>query len=159
MCVLVCVSDGVCLLHQQGWLASQHHHQQQTPQLLPSSFQLHPPPLGRRCRGSLALPQDQGQGQGQRLDQRLGQRLGQSQDQRLGQGLGQRLDQRLGQSQDQGQRLGQGPGQRLGMEAIYSQVNQRAEAVSRLKLLPAPNTTVQEQVSSCTMPTCPKDIM
>ncbi|XP_067095326.1 pleckstrin homology domain-containing family N member 1 isoform X3 [Osmerus mordax] len=105
---------------QQGWLGSQQHpHHQQTPQMLPSSFQLRTPPLGRRCRGSLVLPQDQGQDQGQRLDQRLGQ----------------------SQDQGQGQRLGQG----LGMEALYSQVNHRADAVSRLKLLPAPNTTVQEQ--------------
>lgn len=34
--------------------------QQQDPHLLPSSFQLRTPPLGKRCRRSLVLTQGQG---------------------------------------------------------------------------------------------------
>uniref|UniRef100_A0A3Q3KJI3 PH domain-containing protein n=1 Tax=Monopterus albus TaxID=43700 RepID=A0A3Q3KJI3_MONAL len=64
------------------------HQPQQGPQLLPSSFQLHTPPMGRRCRRSLVLTNPQGQALG------------------------------------------------LEMETPQSQAEQRAEAVSRLKLLP-----------------------
>uniref|UniRef100_A0A3Q0R7I1 Pleckstrin homology domain containing, family N member 1 n=1 Tax=Amphilophus citrinellus TaxID=61819 RepID=A0A3Q0R7I1_AMPCI len=74
-----------------------HQHHQQEPQFLPSSFQLHDPPMGRRCRRSLVLTNSQGQ------------------------------------SQD------------LEIDTPESQAQQRAEAVSRLKLLPAPSQ-VQEQV-------------
>ncbi|XP_063741535.1 pleckstrin homology domain-containing family N member 1 isoform X2 [Eleginops maclovinus] len=83
----------------QTWQESiqHHHHQQQGPQLLPSSFQLHTPPMGRRCRRSLILTNSQGQA----------------------------LD--------------------LEMDTPQSQAEQRAEAVSRLKLLPMPSQ-VQEQV-------------
>ncbi|XP_056130884.1 LOW QUALITY PROTEIN: probable pleckstrin homology domain-containing family N member 1 [Lampris incognitus] len=77
---------------QQSW----HGWVQQGPQLLPSSFQLRTPPMGRRCRRSLVLTNTQGQALGHE------------------------------------------------MESPQSQADQRAEAVSRLKLLPAPNP-VQEQ--------------
>ncbi|KAG7227090.1 hypothetical protein INR49_022437 [Caranx melampygus] len=76
--------------------AAHHHHQQQeAPQLLPSSFQLRTPPMGRRYRRSLVLTNSQGQA--------------------------------------------------LEMESPQSQAEQRAEAVSRLKLLAAP-CQVQEQM-------------
>ncbi|KAM7404573.1 hypothetical protein PAMP_011910 [Pampus punctatissimus] len=82
----------------QSWQEPIHqHHHQQAPQLLPSSFQLCTPPLGRRCRRSLVLTNSKGQALG------------------------------------------------LEMEAPQSQAEQRAEAVSRLKLLPAP-VQVQEQI-------------
>ncbi|XP_040913357.1 probable pleckstrin homology domain-containing family N member 1 isoform X1 [Toxotes jaculatrix] len=74
-----------------------HHHHEQAPQLLPSSFQLRTPPMGRRCRRSLVRTNSQGQAFG------------------------------------------------LEMESPQSQAEQRAEAVSRLKLLPAPGQ-VQEQI-------------
>ncbi|CAB1336833.1 unnamed protein product [Coregonus sp. 'balchen'] len=67
--------------------------QQQDPHLLPSSFQLRTPPLGKRCRRSLVLIQGQG----------------------------------------------------LEMEGPQGP-NQRAEAVSRLRLLPAPKAVQEERV-------------
>uniref|UniRef100_A0A672ZXJ9 PH domain-containing protein n=1 Tax=Sphaeramia orbicularis TaxID=375764 RepID=A0A672ZXJ9_9TELE len=70
----------------QSWQEPVHHHQ--PPQLLPSSFQLRTPPMGRRCRRSLVLTNSQGHA--------------------------------------------------LGLETPQSQAEQRAEAVSRLKLLPMP---------------------
>ncbi|KAM6924760.1 LOW QUALITY PROTEIN: uncharacterized protein plekhn1 [Xenentodon cancila] len=82
---------------QQSWhepILHQQYHQDS--QLLPSSFQLCTPPLGKRCRRSLVLTNSQGQALG------------------------------------------------LEMEAPQSQAEQRAEAVSRLKLLPVPSQ-VQEQ--------------
>ncbi|XP_074501078.1 uncharacterized protein plekhn1 isoform X1 [Sebastes fasciatus] len=90
---------------QQSWQEPiQHHHhqhhqhhQQQGPQVLPSSFQLRTPPMGRRCRRSLVL------------------------------------------TTPQGQTLC------LDVDSPQSQAEQRAEAVSRLKLLPAPGQ-VQEQI-------------
>ncbi|XP_035864243.1 probable pleckstrin homology domain-containing family N member 1 isoform X1 [Sander lucioperca] len=86
---------------QQSWqepIEHHHHpHQEQGPQLLPSSFQLRTPPMGRRCRRSLVLTNSQGQALG------------------------------------------------LEVETPQSQAEQRAEAVSRLKLLPAPGQ-VQEQI-------------
>lgn len=86
-------------LQQQSWQepAQHHHHHQQSSQLLPSSFQLRTPPMGRHCRRSLVLTNSQGQALG------------------------------------------------LEMETPQSHAEQRAEAVSRLKLLPAPGQ-VQEQV-------------
>uniref|UniRef100_A0A3B4TXZ8 Pleckstrin homology domain containing, family N member 1 n=1 Tax=Seriola dumerili TaxID=41447 RepID=A0A3B4TXZ8_SERDU len=63
---------------------------QQAPELLPSSFQLRTPPMGRRYRRSLVLTNSQGQALG------------------------------------------------LEMESPQSQAEQRADAVSRLKLLPVP---------------------
>uniref|UniRef100_A0A4W6CG85 Pleckstrin homology domain containing, family N member 1 n=1 Tax=Lates calcarifer TaxID=8187 RepID=A0A4W6CG85_LATCA len=75
--------------------AQHHHHHQQSSQLLPSSFQLRTPPMGRHCRRSLVLTNSQGQALG------------------------------------------------LEMETPQSHAEQRAEAVSRLKLLPAPGQ-VQE---------------
>lgn len=89
-----------CLKHQSWQEPIQHHHhhhQQQAPQLLPSSFQLRTPPMGRRYRRSLVLTNSQGQALG------------------------------------------------LEMESPQGQAEQRAEAVSRLKLLAAPGQ-VQEQV-------------
>ncbi|XP_029291901.1 pleckstrin homology domain-containing family N member 1 isoform X2 [Cottoperca gobio] len=89
----------------QSWQeANQRHHHQQVPQLLPSSFQLCTPPMGRRCRRSLILTNSQGQALG------------------------------------------------LEMETPQSQAEQRAEAVSRLKLLPTPGQ-MQEQilVPSCSV--------
>ncbi|KAI9530883.1 hypothetical protein NQZ68_000374 [Dissostichus eleginoides] len=84
---------------QQSWQEPiQHHHHQQGPQLLPSSFQLHTPPMGRRCRRSLILTNSQGQALG------------------------------------------------LEMETPQSQAEQRAEAVSRLKLLPVPSQVQEEQI-------------
>ncbi|CAL1606014.1 unnamed protein product [Knipowitschia caucasica] len=68
----------------------------QEPQLMPSTFQLRTPPMGRRFRRSLVLTNPQGHNLG------------------------------------------------LEMETPYSQAERRAEAVSRLKLLPMPNQ-VQEQ--------------
>uniref|UniRef100_A0A3B4WG12 Pleckstrin homology domain containing, family N member 1 n=1 Tax=Seriola lalandi dorsalis TaxID=1841481 RepID=A0A3B4WG12_SERLL len=65
---------------------------QQAPELLPSSFQLRTPPMGRRYRRSLVLTNSQGQALG------------------------------------------------LEMESPQSQAEQRADAVSRLKLLPVPVT-------------------
>ncbi|XP_056279259.1 pleckstrin homology domain-containing family N member 1 isoform X2 [Pseudoliparis swirei] len=89
---------------QQSWQEPIHHHQQQQQQqqqqgaeLLPSSFQLQTPPMGRHCRRSLVLTNSQGQALS------------------------------------------------LEMEGAQSQAEQRAEAVSRLKLLPAPGQ-VQEQI-------------
>ncbi|XP_008289251.1 uncharacterized protein plekhn1 [Stegastes partitus] len=81
---------------QQSWHEPIHlqHHQQE---LLPSSFQLHTPPMGRRCRRSLVLTNSQGQALG------------------------------------------------LEMEMPQNQVEQRAEAVARLKLLPLPSQ-VPEQI-------------
>uniref|UniRef100_A0A3Q1CLN9 PH domain-containing protein n=1 Tax=Amphiprion ocellaris TaxID=80972 RepID=A0A3Q1CLN9_AMPOC len=48
---------------QQSWNEPIHfrHHQQE---LLPSSFQLHTPPMGRRCRRSLVLTNSKGQAMG-----------------------------------------------------------------------------------------------
>ncbi|XP_034394275.1 pleckstrin homology domain-containing family N member 1 isoform X2 [Cyclopterus lumpus] len=83
---------------QQSWQEPMHHHhQQQGAQLLPSSFQLHTPPMGRHCRRSLVMTNSQGQALS------------------------------------------------LDMEGAQSQAEQRAEAVSRLKLLPVPSQ-VQEQI-------------
>uniref|UniRef100_A0A3Q4GZH2 Pleckstrin homology domain containing, family N member 1 n=1 Tax=Neolamprologus brichardi TaxID=32507 RepID=A0A3Q4GZH2_NEOBR len=73
----------------------QYHHQE--PQMLPSSFQLHDPPMGGRARRSLVLTNTQGHA----------------------------LD--------------------LEMDTPENQAQQRAEAVSRLKLLPVPGQ-MQEQV-------------
>ncbi|XP_026223704.1 probable pleckstrin homology domain-containing family N member 1 [Anabas testudineus] len=84
----------------QSWQEPiQHHHQnlQQEPLLLPSSFQLCTPPMGRRSRRSLVLTNSQGQALG------------------------------------------------LEMDTPQTQEEQRAEAVSRLKLLPAPSYG-QEQI-------------
>ncbi|XP_034733415.1 probable pleckstrin homology domain-containing family N member 1 isoform X1 [Etheostoma cragini] len=85
---------------QQSWqepIEQNHrHHQEQGPQLLPSSFQLRTPPMGRRCRRSLVLTNPQGKALG------------------------------------------------LEVETPQSQAEQRAESVSRLKLLSAPGQ-VQEQ--------------
>ncbi|KAM9343769.1 putative pleckstrin homology domain-containing family N member 1 [Pholidichthys leucotaenia] len=75
----------------------QHQHYQRDAQLLPPSFQLVDPPVGRRCRRSLVLTGSQG------------------------------------------------PSLGLEMEP-QSQAQQRAEAVSRLKLLPVPSH-VQEQIT------------
>ncbi|XP_072223058.1 uncharacterized protein plekhn1 [Leuresthes tenuis] len=83
---------------QQSWHGPiQHRHHQQDTQLLPSSFQLRTPPLGRRCRRSLILTSSQGHALGQES------------------------------------------------ETPLSQSEQRAEAVSKLKLLPLPSQ-VQEQI-------------
>ncbi|XP_017273376.1 probable pleckstrin homology domain-containing family N member 1 isoform X2 [Kryptolebias marmoratus] len=76
-------------------IQSQHHHQDL--QLLPSSFKLQTPPMGRRCRRSLVLTSSQGHALGPDL------------------------------------------------EPPQSQAEQRAEAVSRLKLLPTPGQ-VREQI-------------
>ncbi|XP_063320993.1 pleckstrin homology domain-containing family N member 1 [Pelmatolapia mariae] len=73
----------------------QYHHQE--PQMLPSSFQLHDPPMGGRGRRSLVLTNSQGHA----------------------------LD--------------------LEMDTPENQAQQRAEAVSRLKLLPVPGQ-MQEQI-------------
>ncbi|XP_028265745.1 probable pleckstrin homology domain-containing family N member 1 isoform X2 [Parambassis ranga] len=82
----------------QSWQEAVHHqHHQQDSHLLPSSFQLRTPPMGRRCRRSLVLTNSQGQALS------------------------------------------------LEMETPQSQAEQRAEAVSRLKLLPVPSQ-VQEQI-------------
>ncbi|XP_071369938.1 pleckstrin homology domain-containing family N member 1 isoform X1 [Centroberyx affinis] len=83
---------------QQSWQApmQQQHQQHHQQQLLPSSFQLRTPPMGRRCRRSLVLTNSQGHALGPEMD------------------------------------------------SHQSQMEQRAEAVSRLKLLPAPSP-VQEQ--------------
>ncbi|CAG6021312.1 unnamed protein product [Menidia menidia] len=79
---------------QQSWHEPiQHRHHHQEAQLLPSSFQLCTPPLGRRCRRSLV--------QAHSFNQEL--------------------------------------------ETPQSQSEQRAEAVSRLKLLPLPSQ-LQEQI-------------
>ncbi|XP_026188254.1 probable pleckstrin homology domain-containing family N member 1 isoform X3 [Mastacembelus armatus] len=74
-----------------------HHNQQQGSEFLPSSFQLHTPPMSKRCRRSLVLTNSQGRALGQE------------------------------------------------METPQSQAEQRAEAVSRLKLLPTPGQ-LQEQM-------------
>ncbi|KAM8754787.1 uncharacterized protein plekhn1 isoform 2-T2 [Acanthopagrus schlegelii] len=80
----------------------QLHHHQRVPELVPSSFQLCTPPMGRRCRRSLVLTNSQGQALG------------------------------------------------LEMETSQNQAEQRAEAVSRLKLLPTPGQ-LQEQIL---LPSC-----
>ncbi|XP_069545084.1 probable pleckstrin homology domain-containing family N member 1 isoform X1 [Brachyistius frenatus] len=89
---------------QQSWHEPIHHrHHQQDTRVLPSSFQLRTPPMGRRCRRSLVLTNSHGHALG------------------------------------------------LEVETPQSQAEQRAEAVSRLKLLPVPGQ-VQEQIlfpSSC----------
>lgn len=85
---------------QHSWqVPSQHHqhHHQQDLALLPANFQLHTPPMGRRCRRSLVLTNSKGQALCQDVD------------------------------------------------TSQSQEEQRAEAVSRLKLLPMPSQQ-QEQV-------------
>ncbi|XP_061592330.1 probable pleckstrin homology domain-containing family N member 1 isoform X2 [Cololabis saira] len=82
---------------QQSWHEPiQHQQYHQDSQLLPSSFQLRTPPMGKRFRRSLVLTNSQGQALG------------------------------------------------LEMETPQSRAEQRAEAVSRLKLLPVPGQ-VQEQ--------------
>ncbi|KAK0150951.1 Pleckstrin y domain-containing family N member 1 [Merluccius polli] len=87
---------------QPSWHGSvQSGHHQQNPAVLPSSFQLCTPPLGKRCRRSLVLTNSQGRTLGLELE----------------------------------------PAHRPSQQ-------QRAEAVSRLKLLTAPCPPVQEQVRS-----------
>ncbi|KAG7520087.1 hypothetical protein JOB18_022713 [Solea senegalensis] len=85
-------------LHQRWQEPIQQHHRQlqEPPQLLPSSFQLHTPPMGKRCRRSLVLTNSQGETV------------------------------------------------TLDMETGQSQAEQRAEAVSRLKLLPMPSQMQEE---------------
>ncbi|KAM9855697.1 uncharacterized protein plekhn1 isoform 2-T2 [Aulostomus maculatus] len=90
-------SPEIYSLDEAGPVQNRLDVQQQAPQLLPSSFQLCTPPVGRRCRRSLVLTVTQGQ----------------------------TLE--------------------LEMETPQSQAERRAEAVSRLKLLPAPRQG-QEQV-------------
>lgn len=86
----------LCTFQQHKWNeAIQHNHQDA--HLLPSSFQLRTPPMGRRTRRSLVLANTQPQVSG------------------------------------------------LDVEMPQSQAEQRAEAVSRLKLLPMP-IQIQEQV-------------
>nr|XP_015823163.2 probable pleckstrin homology domain-containing family N member 1 [Nothobranchius furzeri] len=90
-------------LHQSWNEPMQHRPHHQDTQLLPSSFKLQTPPLGRRCRRSLVLTNSHAKAPGP------------------------------------------------DPESSQSQPGQRAEAVSRLKLLPVPGQ-VQEQIplpSSC----------
>lgn len=85
------------LIFAVPWRVPQHHPHQQDQQLLPPSFQLCTPPLGKRSRRSLVLNNSRGDALGPET------------------------------------------------ESHQRQAEQRAEAVSRLKLLPLPGR-LQEQV-------------